>query len=175
MPGITDAAFNSFDNLIDLETLRVGEAKLTGSGLDHLAGLPKLERLELDRVPLNRAGLARLGRLARLKHLTLTGDYADADFAALTKLTDLRSLTLGASRCTVAVLGHLAALPHLEILDLDLSGIDDGWVDRLAAMNANLRSLRRLNLHFAHVSPGAVGRLRAAYPGAVISIYGQDQ
>lgn len=111
--------------LSDLTELKLWESVISDAGLVHLAGLRKLECLELgyhqDRIsslshlPITDDGLACLAGLRRLKYLNLSGSSIRGEgLRHLKGLTELEDLDLGETKLTDAALPYLAQFPRLK-------------------------------------------------------------
>ncbi len=119
---------------------------LTDAGLQHLAGLTNLEKLNLSWSPISDAGLQHLAGLSNLKELDLrTGwSISDAGLLHLAGLTKLEKL--GLAHCVritgVGLQQHLAGLTNLKKLHLTEGFLDDDELQYLAG----LTNLKELNL-----------------------------
>jgi hypothetical protein len=121
--ALTDAGLEPLSNATRIGVLTIaGSSKMTDAGLDHLASLPSLWMLRLDRSAITDAGLARLKSLKSLETLSLTE----------TELTDSSVETLAGFR-------------SVKSLDLDRSGISPAGIERLkqALPNARISSAGR--------------------------------
>lgn len=145
--SFTNAGLHSVGKLKELTWLDLGGArKLDGTGLAHLAGLSKLEYLNLIQAGLFKDdALTKLGPCPALKHLVLEGlinitgeAFAEWQPPALEhlefKLTDFTERTLGA----------ISKLPALRRLDLWNPFVSPTPRDLLQL--AQLRQLRTLSL-----------------------------
>ena len=102
-----------------ITSLQISTPEITGTGLDHLAGLSKLESLALT-------------NLTQLR---------DGDFGALAGMTSLRELYLGGSGAgdlTAEVIGNL----HLTKLSIGSPALTDAGMRNIG----KIRSLRQLNV-----------------------------
>ncbi len=120
-PGtrVTDVVLEALGGATNLHTLKLGKAAISGAGLRHLQGLPRLRVLELDETAVSAEDLqwlpAGLEQLSLRECLQLRGAF-----------------------------GRTLATTSPRLLELDLSGCRDldASLDSLAAM----RSLRKLSL-----------------------------
>jgi len=90
-------------------------------GLEKLAGLKKLERLDLSRTPVNAAGLEALAALPKLweLRLALAKGIDDSAVAELIKMKALRVVMLEGTRITADGVARLrSARPDLELIGL---------------------------------------------------------
>ncbi len=127
---------------------------VTDADLVHLAGLHRLEHLDLSYTPVTRLDALRgLGGLRRLdlRQTPLT------DLAAIGSFSGLRELSLvsDARRSSLSY-APLAHLQRLEVLNVEGAGVSDGDLAHLAG----LRALRRLGLRFNHVHGPGLRHLR---------------
>jgi len=115
-----DAAAAHLRQFPRLRELAGGSATLTGAGFAHLAGLRRLEILDLPNArQLTDDGFAPLARLASLRRLVATGTgLGDQGVRHLAGLNGLTELQLGSSALTDAgmrALGELVALNSLVV------------------------------------------------------------
>ena len=88
---------------------------ITDDALKHIAGLTKLEELDLYGVKLTDRGIAHLKDLKEMRKLILLGaPITDESIPVLAGMTHLRELNLYRSRITNAGLAKLAALHDLD-------------------------------------------------------------
>jgi hypothetical protein len=115
-------------------------------------------------VPSNRLSdehLAVIGQLGAIRNLHLWGcrDVTDRGVHALREL-QLTTLALGATSITNDSIPILANMTSLRVLHINVSGIDDTHIMKLARLG-NLTDLR---LHGTQVTEDAIKRLHAAIP-----------
>jgi arylsulfatase A len=144
--------------LRDLVDLSLERTSTDDAGIELLAGLERLEWLNLYRTKVGDRALAALGRLPRLKHLPIgeTG-VTDAGLAHLEAMKGLEYLGLRGNRITDAGLAHVAKLAGLKGLHLGQTGVTDAGVARLR----DLRGLEHLWLDGVPVTDAAVEPLKA--------------
>ncbi len=176
--GLTDAGLESFARLANLENLTIekygpGDARITGRGLRHLAGLPQLRELCLAHMELTDehmeglghlqqlqtlefkgcgyAGLSAAGatpadRFPRLQNLVLAGsDLTDSVLCYFCRFNGLRRIRLEHARDVTEVgMAHLARLPELRVLEIANAWMSDGALGHISRLN-KLRSLQILN------------------------------
>jgi hypothetical protein len=147
---LTDAGLKVLAGLRDLRELRLGQVvyqgydpKVGDAGLVHLAGLTRLEILELQGTGLTDRGLANLSGLTRLQ-----------------------DLSLGDTRITDAGLKHLKGLSQLQELDLRDTAVTDAGLTALTGLSR----LRTVRLEGTRVTPRGVALLQQALPEAEISV-----
>lgn len=138
--------------------------RFNGSGLRHLAELPRLEEFNCGGSSFDDAGLEACSRLTKLTKLWLWHTpITDAGVPHLKKLTKLQSLRLLAQwrpRITDAALPHLAEIKSLEHLDLGETRFTYAGLRQLR----ELPSLKRLDLYQVELADGDLARLRADLP-----------
>lgn len=123
--------------------------KVTDAGLRSLAGLTKLEVLNIGRVNSQGDGLASLSG-SKLKSLNVTGmKLTEAAAKAIGGFTSLEHLDLGQCEITSGMLGELTRLKKLRELKLFIAkGLDDsafGHLSNLTALtNLSCRGMQSL-------------------------------
>jgi hypothetical protein len=106
------------DALCGLRTLTVTNTSVSQAAFRHLAGLSRLEWLDLHDTPLADAGVRHLSAIAHLERLNLQNTrITDASLPHLARFTRLKWLNLGGTSVSAAGLAFLKAqLPNAEIL-----------------------------------------------------------
>lgn len=157
-PELTDSALGCLEGLPNLvEVFLVRCRKFTGSGILHLANLPRLEALWLDDSGVTNASLAHLAVVPGLRLLALPDTIvSDAGLVHLKSLPELRLLALGGSRVTDRGLANLETLSRLEALRLEGTGVTDAGLIHLRG----LKSLRRLSLWSTQVTNAGLVNLQ---------------
>jgi hypothetical protein len=126
-------------------SLRAASPRLTDASLRTLAGMPRLEVLEIRNAPVTDAWLAHLGGMRRLGSLTLGGGDMIAvtgeGFAHLAGLPALTELEIHSSTLTGNGLKHLGSLKHLKRLRLMEGGAFNDDDLRFLAPLTDLESL----------------------------------
>jgi hypothetical protein len=126
-------------------SLRADSPRLTDASLQTLAGMPRLEVLEIHNAPVTDAGLANLKGMRRLSSLLLgearpfsAGDNMIAitgeGFTYLAGLPALTELEIHSAALTGDGLKHLASLKHLKRLKLKGGIITDDDLRYLAPL-----------------------------------------
>ncbi|MCH7788508.1 MAG: hypothetical protein IH940_03610, partial [Acidobacteria bacterium] len=159
--------------LATLESLSVGQAKITDAGLVCLKGLSQLKRISLEGCRgINGTGLQHLKGQTSLKELDLKYTSAnDAGLKGLSGLTSLETLRLtGCREITDSGLEHLKALATLKTLELSFTGISDAGLANLTG----LTSLETLNLQGTKVSGSGLAHLKAATRLKKLTLYGSN-
>jgi Leucine-rich repeat (LRR) protein len=149
---VTDVGLNTLRTMPNLISVDLSGAQRTDSGL--------WAATVTDR------GLESLARLPKLQRLNLHGaKITDAGAGQLRTLQELRELNLGATQLSAKGLGFLAELGKLEKLSLPgLTKLDDEAIPVLAAM----KSLRWLDITDTKITPEGAERLRTGHPGLVV-------
>ncbi|MBC7819310.1 MAG: M48 family metalloprotease, partial [Planctomycetaceae bacterium] len=156
---LTDRALEQLADLKHLRTVKLINTIMSSRGVRMLSKLPALEELELGVVDESSEVVRLVGAIKSLKRLTglsLTDDvlgewtalaqleelgrYAggvtDQGVDHLLKMTQLRRLVLWHSQLSDAGLERLAALPHLESLDVRFSkSLSQAGVERFQQRN----------------------------------------
>ena len=115
---VTDADLQCFTRLTHIRFLCLeGCKRFTGTGIETLAGLPKLDSLDLTSTQISDDCLAHLGELKRLDHLILDDtQITDAGLTHLAKLSQLEYVELIDTRVTQTGVGNLQKkLPNCRI------------------------------------------------------------
>lgn len=182
--GITDAGLQSLASL-DLDTLRIGQTRIsdaglatldnfrlrelslyrntgiTDAGLMHLHDQTALETLNLRGANITAAGLANLNDLGSLKELNASLVMDDAGMVHLQGLDSIERLGLYSNpEITDAGIAYLQNLTTLQELQLQFTKIGDRGLGFLQ----NLTNLRMLDLRGTDVSPAAVESFRLSHP-----------
>lgn len=179
-PGINGEAMAALSGMTDLEELELiycgaikpeaaahlkgltGLKKLrfesvTDEALAGIAGLPKLEDLQLFYTSVGDAGLKHLAGLKTLKTLNLMNTrVTDAGLEHLAGLTAIKSLNLGKTQVKGEGLKHLAGLPELTNLSLFETPLTDAGLKHLAG----LTGLRELGISGTAVTDAGVAQLK---------------
>ena len=101
-------------------------------GLGVVAGLDRLECLDLCWTKIGDSGLAHLAKLASLRELQLVHtDVTDAGLVQLSRLQRLECLSLDATLISDRGIGHLARLTRLRQLSLRGTDVTDAGVAEL--------------------------------------------
>jgi Leucine-rich repeat (LRR) protein len=192
VPGaiVTDTALNHLCKLPNLEVLWI-DKRVTRFGFKDLARLPKLKTLHLAGPQLTHADLAGLvglnnrltglfvwncplvtdvgvQHLAGLKSLEslqlLQCSIRGPGLAHLAKLPRLRKLSLNLSLMNDSALAHLKGCSSLRVLDLGYKGVTDAGLLHLE----NLPNLQEVTLNGTHVTESGNARLRMAMPSTIV-------
>ena len=143
----TDKGLAELVNCRLLESLSIGSIGITDSGMDHIAKLKNLKRLNMygcDNV--TDAGLARLTALKSLTKFSITD--ADISIKGLNNFKTMPNLT-SLSICDLKRKGatlDLSGLMALERLDLCFSSYSEKFVDADLKSLANLKQLKYLTI-----------------------------
>jgi hypothetical protein len=115
--AVDDSTLRHVATLDNLQSLWLGNSRITDDGLVHLRRMTQLEQLWLGNTRVTDAGLVQLKALGRLHELSLGNtDVSDAGLAHLQGLRALQRLSLGNTRVTEAGVVELQrALPGVQI------------------------------------------------------------
>lgn len=133
MHNVTDEGISHLAGATHLESIQLDNTKVTATGLNILADLPRLKRISTPS-PLDNAGINAVMKMRHIEHLY--SGWTTADEAHLAKLANIQSLTnlnLGGKHLTDAVVEKLAHLPHLKTLWLQNAPVSDTGLFALAA------------------------------------------
>jgi internalin A len=161
--GITNTGLSCVAGLEKLEELDLSYCpSITDAGLAHLKGLRSLRSLGLERTSISDAGLEHVAELRNLRELDISDDsIGDVGMAWLTGLNQLERLTAHCCRdVTDAGLTHLAGLSKLKQLFLGHSQITDNGLRCLKG----LKSLQYLDTGNTHVTDAGVKDIQLALP-----------
>ncbi len=140
----------------------------TGDGLECLARMDKLTSFRGN--PAGRAGLRHLAGLRRLERLELNGHAPpmttdDDDLAHLPPLPSVKHLDLSSTGITDAGLAHLGNLSGLRTVNLLWTNVGDESIRHLAALPA----LEAAFLNGTYVTERGVRELQDARPGILVT------
>jgi Domain of unknown function (DUF4375) len=133
-----DEAAAHVGNLRDLQDLSFYTTGLTDHGLSHLAGALGLRKLWIDGSGVTSSGLTHLGAMSQLEELYIGNarDFDRAAFDCISRVSNLRQLTLRDGSFCDADLVPLAALVKLEKLSLtDNNRIHGTFCDHLMGLS----------------------------------------
>jgi hypothetical protein len=143
--------------------------KFTGSGVAHLAELPRFESFGCGGSSFNDEGMAACAKLPHLRELRIWHTLAtDAGVATLTGMTTLKVVHLGPQftpRITDASVSSLAAIKSLETVSVMETRLS--WEKSLSRMK-ELPALKLLELHQDEISEEDLAKVRAELPGVKI-------
>jgi hypothetical protein len=138
---------------------------LTDLDLDAIAGLQRLEALDLGGVKLTDAGVTKLTRLANLRELDLSRTQTSSEGLRKLGIRGLERLDLWRAKgIDDSAAEALAGMQKLALLDLAGTSFGDAGLEKLAAN----KSLRRLFLRDSRVTRAGIEVFRAAHPGCEV-------
>lgn len=143
----------------DLKNLQIdlSGSKITDAGLEKIAGLSNVSKLNVAETGITGAGVAHIAGWTSLESLDLMDTKVDDDaLVHLSKLTNLNSLSLSGCPLTGTGLGHLKDLSKLEALRISRNGIDDAGLAHLPP----LPTLQILRLNDTKVTDASVEHLK---------------
>ena len=103
----------------------------SGKGLEHLAKLKKLTRLDLRETKVTDAELAHLKGMTQLEWLSLPEKISDEGMRHLAELVNLESLYLTKTGITDEGLKHLHKMTKLQEVRLNETKVTDMGVENL--------------------------------------------
>jgi hypothetical protein len=132
------------------------------AGLENLAGLNHIQRVDLIGDKFTETGLDRLKGLPRLERLTISSyRYPFAVQRHLNDVSTLKSLDLSSNSYVYNEgLQHLKGFVQLQALDLGFTFITDAGLPQLYC----LQTLKRLGLHGTRVTDNGVAKLQRELP-----------
>ena len=141
--SITDREFVVLGKLPQLTQLSLQHTEVSTIGLEQLAAIRTLERLDLGHTLLGDNALPMLASLTNLRALHMPSTLVEGTgLASLKGLSNLRELDLGNSPIADEGMEQLAQLTGLESLNLRHTDLTDAGMSHLAA----LKNLKRLDL-----------------------------
>ncbi|MCU0959900.1 MAG: hypothetical protein MUF48_07320 [Pirellulaceae bacterium] len=142
--------------LPDLELLSVTGDRVSDAALQHVGQLPKLRTLVLN-TNITDAGLDMLAGLTRLEQLDLSQTrITDVGIANLTNYPNLHTLILNSTAITNEALETIAGLKTIQKLYLGNTAVDDGAIESLQQME----QLRLLFLLDTPITPAGIEQLQ---------------
>jgi hypothetical protein len=130
--SISPAELFELSTFRDLVSLGL-DSPITDEHCRVLGKLNGLQRLSLERSRLGARGWAELSKLSELRSLTLWGTtITDEELKTLGRLSQLEALNLGPTRITDDGLRQLPALSRLEYVGLFSSRVTDAGLDYLS-------------------------------------------
>lgn len=165
--GLRDDHLAIVAKFTTLTDLSLEETAITGAGLAHLAGLKKLEWINLWNTQIDDPGMTILARLPALQSLPVGGtQITDAGLLPFKEHKTLRYLGLRNTAVTDSGVAHLAALPALTELNLRNTKVTDDCLSTLIG----LRTLKKVWLGDTGVTKEGVARLRRMKPGCTVNL-----
>jgi hypothetical protein len=140
---MTDAALARIADLVHVTSLGLeGSRQITDQGLQHLARMPQLERLNLTGVKVTDEGLEVLRRLPNLREFTMTWHRwsSDEGLANLASCQRLERVDVMGSQCGDGAIKALEGKPALHTLQTGRL-VTDGGLSRLEQFPALTRVL----------------------------------
>ena len=109
-----DADMEHFLQLPSIEDLSLSRYKITDAGVQHLAGMTRLTRLELKDMPITDASAPTFDRLTEIASLDLSNTkVGDEVLRRIGRMKGLRELNMSHTRITDAGIEHLTACTKL--------------------------------------------------------------
>ncbi len=127
-----------------LESLSIGDTRITDNGMDKLPPLARLNNINLNGLRLSEKGLCNLSRYPSLQDVSVAFlRFNDRSMRCLCSLSRLRGIDFGESDVPHDTLTYLARLPRLK--DLLLRRILSLTAEDLRGLS-QLKNLRKLDL-----------------------------
>lgn len=146
---ITNIGLERLAGLKSLLRLQLKDTGLSDSGIENLRGLKTLEHLDLRGVFVSDQGLAALRGLNRLREFWLSSpDITDDGLETLAHFTELQTLMIGNMPISDEGLKHLSGLVKLTHLNLNSGQITNAGLKHLS----NLPELYELDLSSTKVN-----------------------
>jgi Leucine-rich repeat (LRR) protein len=173
---ITDSTLEMLGGIPAIEWLDIGWAQITDTGLDHLSTLTRLRWLTMGGNKLTDTALQFLRQMPQIEYLDIGGTQRtdsglwslslnDAGVQAIASVAELRELRLNGTNITGRQLTALKGLGKLE--RLSLQGCQR-LRDDTAAVLAEFKQLRAVDLKDSGVTAEAAAKVRAALPGCEV-------
>jgi hypothetical protein len=139
---LKDEGLAKLKDLKGLRELEFNDVPISGKGLKHLAGLPRLRRLTLFNLPqFTEAGIAEVGKLTQLRALKLEVPVSGRSGKHLANLKDLGELYVSTDEVE-PVLKELASLKRLR----NLTFYSRNFTNKDFKLLAGFNELRELHL-----------------------------
>jgi hypothetical protein len=169
--GVTDETLQKLSGFKKLSYLTLGQTKVTGAGLDALAGLP-VKHLALEGCELSEDAFKALGKLAALEDLSLSrAKMKSAWLQHIAGLPQLKDLSLLEADFDDAAVKHVAKLPSLHSLSLNGTKLGDaGFLELL-----KLPQLRSLYVDGTNVSAEVYRTAKKEHPKLTLYFYRYDK
>lgn len=133
VPEITDDDLRCFENMSQLNELRLHGGKTAGGFFESLGGLPRLRRIGVVDTPITDENLVHLTKMPELSSLTLEGTrITDDGLRHVGKIKNLGWLFLTNNRIGDEGLTHLRELPKLRHFSLWNVDITDAGLELFA-------------------------------------------
>jgi len=172
---VTDDGLKPLGRLTNLQNVKFFHPgkEFTGTGLAHLSGLPKLERLTVaGSLAVNDDGMAAVAKLTGLREFRMWhAGPTQEGVKKLKELPRLKSLHLGQRltykppACpTDETIGLLAEFQSLETLQLDEARLTRQALQQLK----QLPGLKKLTLGGIDIPPEEIERLKKDLPGVTV-------
>lgn len=166
---VNDAWLEKLAGLTTLTKLGLANCDVQGPGLKHIAGLTKLEGLDLTLTPVTDEHLVHLAGLTELKSLGLASSQCNGTgFQHLGALKKLSNVNMHFTPANDAGLAAVAAMPNLERLWV----VHAKFTDEAASSLAKHKHLKRLGIGSSlNESSGQTLAQIAAVPLAELELF----
>ncbi len=142
--AVSDNCWTELAAIPALESVSLSNnAAITGKGLEKLAAVRSLRKLDLSKTKVTDDTAGTIARLAGLRELSLRElPVTDQTAKALSGLTELRELNIAYTQITDAAIADLARLKNLETINVDGTKMTTSGVKELKKALPNCRVLR---------------------------------
>jgi hypothetical protein len=159
--NIPDDLLAQLRHFPELQSLNLGDCKITGGQLKYLAGLNRMASLVLSHTAVDDSGLENISLLEAIESLNLRNTaISDAGLGHIAELRNLKVLDLSKTKVTDAGIKKLRPLRDLKWLLLAETALTDAGLDQLASLG----SLGRLTINQTDVTKEGIARLKGAIP-----------
>lgn len=186
-PNVSDACFKSFANLSSLEAVKVICTNMTGTGIQHIAKLPKLKTLEFEDSPglkylpttnitsanfydsdtVDDACAWYIGYANTLEYVNLSNTHiTDKGLGYIAKSPTTKWLYLLNTRITDASVPLWKKFPNLELLDLRQTNIGPATLNAVAA----LPKLKHVLLNNELITETDIAKFKAKRPDVIVDL-----
>lgn len=158
---VTDADLAVLEFTPETKNLSLGRTSVTDTGLQHVAGLKRLEWLDVAYTAAGDAGLACIQSAAHLNHLIAEHTrITDAALETIAGCRELEILDLTGTQITDSGVAHLRSLTKLRELWIGQTAVTDAGLEHLRG----LKNLETLDIGETRVTRPAFERLKQALP-----------
>lgn len=139
IPGLTldavDSNLKELAGLSKLQALNLRNSKITDAGLEYITLIPQLEQLDLMGTPISDEGLVYLKSMTTLKNLNLSmTQITDNGLDNIKDIANLEKLVLISTKVTNAGLEHIKGMDRLKMLILSGSSINNTGLEYIKGM-----------------------------------------
>ena len=159
---LDDQVFSQVESMIQLESLSLPQAAVTGSGIERLSRLPKLKALYLAGTKVDDTAMPQLAKMTQLESLDISyTKVTDVGLKHIASLQHLRSLSAGGNPITDAGIAEIAQLPQLVELMIGNANVSNAGLAKLEKLP------KLISIHLSgnpKVNQAGIAKLKAALP-----------